>query len=129
MADVNRGNRPLSPHLTIYRPQLSMMMSITHRITGAGLAVTALLIVWWFLSAATSRPAFATADGVLTSWVGLFVLLVSLAAFWYHFWNGIRHLWWDTGRGFDLGAVHRSGLLVILATVLSTIFTLILAIL
>ena len=68
MADVNRGNRPLSPHLTIYRPQLTSMTSILTRITGNAMLISALLIVWWFLAAATSPEAYALADGFLTSW-------------------------------------------------------------
>jgi succinate dehydrogenase / fumarate reductase, cytochrome b subunit len=127
MADVNRGNRPLSPHLTVYKPTLNMVMSIAHRITGAGLAVTALLVVWWFLAAAAGPSAFATADGLLTSWLGILVLVVSLAALWYHFWNGIRHLWWDAGRGFELDAVQRSGVIALAAAGVSTVLTLFLA--
>ena len=68
MADVNRGNRPLSPHLSVYRPQITMVTSITHRITGIGLAVSAVLIVWWFLAASTGPEYFAVADAVLTRW-------------------------------------------------------------
>jgi succinate dehydrogenase / fumarate reductase cytochrome b subunit len=69
MAEVNRGNRPLSPHLTIYRRSLSMMMSIGHRITGCGLAVGGLLLVWWLLAAARGPESFAFVDGILTSWI------------------------------------------------------------
>ena len=110
MADVNRGNRPLSPHLTIYRRHLSMMISIIHRITGCGLAVGALLVVWWFLAAARGPEAFEFADGLITSWLGGLVLILSIAALWYHFFNGIRHLIWDTGAGFDLETVDRAAL-------------------
>ena len=78
MADVNRGNRPLSPHLSIYRPQLTSMTSILTRITGNAMLVAALLIVWWFLAAATSESYFAVANGFLTSWFGDLVLFLSL---------------------------------------------------
>ena len=70
MADVNRGNRPLSPHLTIYRPQMTSMTSIFVRITGNALIVAALLVVWWFVAAAAGPDAYATADAVITSWFG-----------------------------------------------------------
>jgi succinate dehydrogenase cytochrome b subunit len=123
MADVNRGNRPLSPHLTIYRPELNMVMSICHRLTGMGLAVAAVLVVWWFLAAASNPGAFAFVDGLLTSWIGGLVLLGALAALWYHFFNGIRHLVWDAGLGFDLGQVQGSGLAVLAAAGVMTVIT------
>ena len=78
MADVNRGNRPLSPHLSIYRPQLTSMTSILTRITGNALLISALLVVWWLLAASTSPEAFARADGVLTSFFGDLVMTLSV---------------------------------------------------
>jgi succinate dehydrogenase / fumarate reductase cytochrome b subunit len=127
MADVNRGNRPLSPHLTVFRPLLSMMMSIAHRITGCGLALAAVLVVWWFLAAARGPESFAFVDGLLTSWVGGLILLLSMAALWYHFFNGIRHLVWDTGSGFALDQIQKSGIAVLIATAVMTLLTLIVA--
>jgi succinate dehydrogenase / fumarate reductase cytochrome b subunit len=127
MADVNRGNRPLSPHLTIYRRHLSMMMSIMHRITGCGLGLGGLLVVWWFLAAARGPDAFAFADGLLTSWIGGLILILSMAALWYHFFNGIRHLVWDTGAAFDLEQVHMGGLIVLGAAAVMTVITLVVA--
>jgi succinate dehydrogenase / fumarate reductase cytochrome b subunit len=97
MADVNRGNRPLSPHLQVYRPQLTSITSILTRITGNALIVASLLVTWWFLAAAAGPEAFATADAVLTSWFGKLVFLGSIWALWYHTLAGIRHLIWDTG--------------------------------
>ena len=94
MADVNRGNRPLSPHLDVYRFSLTMATSIFHRITGCGLAVSGILVVWWFLAAARGPDRFAFADWLLTSWIGGLALLLSVVALWYHFFNGIRHLIW-----------------------------------
>ena len=102
MADVNRGKRPLSPHLTIYRPQMTSITSIFTRITGNALLVAALLIVWWFLSAATSPEYFAFADGVITSWFGDLIMSLSVWALWYHALGGLRHLYWDTGRGLEV---------------------------
>ncbi len=128
MADVNRGNRPLSPHLSIYRPYLSMVMSICHRITGVGLILAALMLVWWLMAAAAGPGAFATADWWVTSWLGALILFCSAAALWYHLCNGVRHLWWDIGRGFDLEAVRQSGLAVLAAAGALTLVTLIVAI-
>jgi succinate dehydrogenase / fumarate reductase cytochrome b subunit len=127
MADVNRGNRPLSPHLQIYRLPLAARMSIVHRITGVGLALTAVLVVWWFLAAATGRDYFETVDGLLTSWIGGLILIGSLAALWYHFCTGVRHLWWDAGKGFEIDQVEKSGLAVLGAAGLLTVLTLIAA--
>jgi succinate dehydrogenase / fumarate reductase, cytochrome b subunit len=127
MADVNRGRRPLSPHLTIYRPQITSVMSILHRATGVGMTLGAILVVWWFIAAATDAEYFATVDGLLTSWIGLLVLFFSLIAFWYHFCNGIRHLMWDTGYGLEVDAVVKSGYVAIGATAVLTILTLIVA--
>lgn len=125
MADVNRGNRPLSPHLTIYRPQLTSITSILTRITGNALLVASLMIVWWFLAAATGPEAFALADGVMTSWFGDLVMVLSVWALWYHTLAGVRHLYWDTGRGFDLEQAYLLGYGVIAGSVVLTVVTLI----
>lgn len=120
MADVNRGNRPLSPHLSIYRQQLSMITSITHRITGVGLMLGAVLVVWWFLAASTNASYFAMADAFLTSWFGSLILIGSLWALSYHFCNGIRHLFWDVGYGLELETAKKSGIAVLVGSVLLT---------
>jgi len=122
MADIGQANRPLSPHISIYRKQMTSVMSIFHRFTGIGLGVTAVLIVWWFLAAATSDAYFTYVDAILTSWPGLFVLLVSLWAFWYHFFNGVRHLRWDAVKGLGMDESTRSGWRVL---VLSVVFTIV----
>lgn len=126
MADVNRGNRPLSPHLQIYRPQLNSMTSILTRITGNALIVGTLLVVWWLLAAATGPDYFATADAVLTSWFGDLVLTLSLWALWYHALAGVRHLIWDTGRGLDLDTADKLSWAVIGGSVALTLVTLVL---
>ena len=125
MADVNRGNRPLSPHLTIYRPQLVSMTSIFVRLTGNALLVAALMIVWWFVALATGPDAFATADGFMRSWFGDLVLFLSTWAIWYHMFGGIRHLIWDSGRMLAVDKSEAAGLVMIIASVLMTIFTVI----
>lgn len=125
MADVNRGNRPLSPHLQIYRPQLTTITSILTRITGNGLIVAALLIVWWLLAAATGPEYFAVADGVLRSWFGKLILFGSIWALWYHFLAGLRHLWFDSGRGLDIPTAELLGKGIIAGSVVLTLLTVI----
>jgi succinate dehydrogenase / fumarate reductase, cytochrome b subunit len=100
--------RPLSPHLQIYRPMLTMMMSILHRMTGAALYIGTLILAWWLVAAATGPGAFATAQAFLGSWFGKLVLFGYTWALMHHMLGGIRHFIWDTGRGF--GAVEREWL-------------------
>ncbi len=126
MADVNRGNRPLSPHLQIYKPQWTSVSSIFTRITGNALLVASLLVVWWFLAAASGPEAFATADGLITSWFGDLVMFLSLWALWYHTLAGVRHLIWDTGRGLDLPTAEKLAYGVIGGSLLLTAITAIL---
>ena len=109
MADVNRGNRPLSPHLTIYRPQLTSMTSILTRITGNALLIAALLTVWWFVAAAHSEAHFAWADWVITSFMGDLVKLGSVWALWYHMLAGVRHLIWDSAIMLDIPTAEKLG--------------------
>lgn len=125
MADVNRGNRPLSPHLSIYRPQLTSMTSILTRITGNALLLSALLVVWWLLAASTSPEYFALADAVLTSFFGDVVMTLSLLGLWYHTLAGVRHLIWDNGIGLDLETAEKMGWACIGGSVVLTLFTII----
>ena len=130
MADVNRGNRPLSPFMIgpIYRPQINSIMSIFHRLTGLGLALTGMLVVWWFMAAATGPGYFTFVDGLLTSWIGTLVMVVSLAALWYHFFAGLRHLVWDAGAGLEKSQIRSSGIVVLVAAGVMTLLTLLVAI-
>lgn len=123
MADVNRGNRPLSPHLTIYRPQLTSMTSILTRITGNAMLISALLIVWWFLAAATNADYFATANGLLTSWFGDLVLFFSVLGLWYHTLAGVRHLIWDNAVAMDIPTAEKLGWACIGGSVFLTLVT------
>ncbi len=95
------ARRPLSPHLQIYRPMLTMMMSIMHRITGMALYAGTLLLAWWLIAASTDARAFDTANSVLTSILGQIELLGFTWALFHHLFGGIRHFIWDTGRGMD----------------------------
>ena len=112
MADVNRGDRPLSPHLTVYNQSYTGTLSILHRATGVALTLGMVLVVWWLLAAAAGPEYFATADGFLTSWFGHLILIGSAWALSYHFLNGIRHLVWDLGYGFELETVRASSMFV-----------------
>ena len=123
MADVNRGKRPLSPHLSIYRPQLTSMTSILTRITGNALLLGSLLVVWWLLAAATSPGYFEFVDGLITSWIGKIIMLGSLWALWYHLLAGLRHLYWDTGRGLEIETAEKLGWGVIIGSIVLTVLT------
>mgnify|MGYP001105029942 FL=1 len=125
MADVNRGNRPLSPHLTIYRPQLTSITSILVRITGNALIVGAFLVIWWLLAASTSPEYFAIADGVIRSWFGKLVMLGSICALWYHTLGGIRHLIWDNAVGLDLPTAYKLGWALVIGSFVLTVITVI----
>ncbi|MDX1786175.1 succinate dehydrogenase, cytochrome b556 subunit [Roseovarius sp. ZX-A-9] len=125
MADVNRGDRPLSPHLTIYRPQMTSISSILTRITGNALIVATLMIVWWLLAAATGPEYFETANAFVTSWFGDLVLTLSLWAIWYHYLAGLRHLIWDAGRCMDIKSAEKLGWICVIGSVVLTILTII----
>jgi succinate dehydrogenase / fumarate reductase cytochrome b subunit len=113
--------RPLSPHLQVYKPQMSSATSIFHRITGCALGAGTLLLTLWLVSAAAGESYFSVVQAFLASWIGIVILIGFSAALFYHFCNGIRHLAWDAGRGFELPAMHRSGAIVIGATVILTV--------
>ena len=123
MANADRGNRPLSPHLTIYKPQLTSITSILIRITGNALIVSVFLIVCWLFSAATSPQYFTVIDSFMTSWLGTLVLTASLWAVWYHLLGGVRHLIWDRAIGLDLKTAEFLGWLVVFGSFLLTIIT------
>ncbi|MDB2399232.1 succinate dehydrogenase, cytochrome b556 subunit [Planktomarina sp.] len=125
MADVNRGKRPLSPHLTIYRPQMTSISSIFVRITGNALLAATLLLIAWLLAASTSAAAFEWVQCVITSWFGDLVFLLSIWALWYHMLGGLRHLIWDTGRGLELKTAERMGWMMIIGSLLLTAYTVI----
>ena len=113
MAETKKPARPLSPHLTIYRPQLTSISSILTRITGNALLVPSLLMVWWFAAAASSAEHFAWADYILTSWFGDLVMFGSLWAIWYQTLAGMRHLIWDNAIGLDLETAEKLGWAVV----------------
>lgn len=126
MADAKPVERPLSPHLQIYRPQLTSITSILTRITGNALIVAVVLVVWWLLAAATGPEYFATADAVITSWFGDLVMTLSLWAVWYHYLAGLRHLYFDAGKGLDIPTAEKLGWALIGGSVILTVITLLL---
>jgi succinate dehydrogenase / fumarate reductase cytochrome b subunit len=111
MTDIKAPvERPLSPHLFIYKPMLTMLMSVAHRITGVGLYFGTLLLAWWLLAAATSPNAYAGIGSFMSSFVGRLILFGYTWALMHHMLGGIRHLIWDMGRGF--GAYEREWLAI-----------------
>ena len=109
-------NRPLSPHHQIYKPQLTSLLSICHRMTGVWLAVGALLLVGWLVAAASGPESFAKYQDFHGSWFGRLLLLGWTFCLFYHLCNGVRHLFWDVGIGFEMTTLNRSGILVVLGS-------------
>ena len=102
---MTTDNRPISPHLQVYKPQITSILSILHRATGFALAVGTLLFVWWLISAAAGPQTYAVVEAFLSSWIGTLLLIGWSFAVFYHLCNGIRHLFWDAGRGFEIETV------------------------
>ena len=113
--------RPLSPHLQVYRLPLPALLSISHRLTGVVLAAGGLVLVYWLAAVASGPEAFADAQAMLGSIAGRVLLLAITFSLFYHLGNGIRHLFWDAGLGFELGTVHASGVAVVAAAVILTL--------
>ncbi|WP_299395548.1 succinate dehydrogenase, cytochrome b556 subunit [Pelagibius sp.] len=120
---MSSSNRPLSPHLQVYRPQITTMLSILHRITGIALAVGTLLLIYWLAAAASGPTAFATAQELVGSIFGRLLLFGWTFALFYHLSNGIRHLFWDAGLGFEMQTAERSGWAVVAASVVLTVLS------
>ena len=118
---MNTGNRPLSPHLQVYRWEWTMMLSITHRATGIALAAGALSLVCWLLAVASGPDAFGAVQGFIGSWLGRLLLFGWTWALLYHLCNGIRHLFWDAGLGFELPVARASGYAAAAASVAATL--------
>ncbi len=118
-----KAARPLSPHLQVYNPQITSVLSILHRMTGVALAFGSILLIYWLSAAAYGPDAFATAQAVMGSWFGRLVLFGLTFALFYHFGNGIRHLFWDAGYGFELPTLRSTGYLVVIAAVVLTALT------
>lgn len=117
--------RPLSPFMfpTWYRFQITSALSILHRLTGIGLAVGSILLAWWLVAVAAGGELFVQTHAFIVSPIGTLLLFLWSIAFFYHLCNGIRHLAWDAGYGFQIRSAYRSGYLVLAATALLTVLT------
>ena len=118
---MSPAERPISPHLQIYKPQLTTVLSILHRITGVGLVIGAAVLVAWLIAAAHGAAAFDAAQSIAGAWYGRLLLFLWAFALFYHLCNGIRHLGWDTGRGLDLKSVYLTGWIVVVASLALTV--------
>lgn len=118
-----KSKRPLSPHLQIYKPQMTSTLSILHRATGVAMAVGTLMVVWLLLSAAIGEAAFGQFMDFATSPFGQIMLFGWSLALFYHMANGVRHLIWDTGHMFNISCAKKAGMVVLLFTVIMTALT------
>ena len=121
MAESHSDPRPLSPHLQIYRPMLTMMMSIMHRITGVGLYFGIILLIWWLTAASISADYFVLTQSIFGHWLSKLVLFGFTWALLHHMLGGLRHLLWDTGHGFKLTTVEWLARLNISLSILLTL--------
>jgi len=124
---MGNTDRPLSPHLQVYKPQLTAILSILHRATGVSLVVGSLLLVCWLVALAEGPESYATVQGLLGSGIGRTLLLAWVFTLFYHLCNGMRHLFWDMGLGFDMDTVYASGRFVVVAAITLTLITFALA--
>lgn len=128
MADTKNVQRPLSPFMLgpYYRFQITSVTSILTRITGNALIVAAVLIVWWLLAASTSEGYFSVANFVITSWFGQLVMFLSVLGVWYHLLAGLRHLYYDSGRGLDIPTATKLGWACLIGSAVLAVLTAIL---
>ena len=116
--------RPLSPHLQVYKPQLTSVLSITHRGTGVFLSLGALVLTYWLVSLAVSEELFNSFHLHTTFWYGKLFLIGFVFSLYYHLSNGIRHLFWDIGLGLEISTTYKSGYFTIFISVVLTLTTL-----
>ena len=121
------ASKPLSPHLQVYRPQITSVMSILHRGTGIFLSLGAFVLAYWLVALASGEARFNTVRECFGWWPVQLLMIAWVFAFYYHLCNGIRHLFWDMGKGFELETVTKSGIAVLAAALLFSIITLIAA--
>ncbi len=118
---MSTDNRPLSPHLQVYRWEWTMAYSILHRATGIALSVGTLYMTWWLVALAMGPESFAVVQDFSGTIIGRLILFGWTGALFYHFGNGVRHLFWDAGKGFELEAAAKSGHTVIGFAVVATV--------
>jgi succinate dehydrogenase / fumarate reductase cytochrome b subunit len=119
---MKTSNRPLSPHLQVYKMPLSAKLSILHRLTGLALSFAAVVLVYWLFSLAYMSGSAISLYAFFSTTIGKVLLMAFTFAFFYHFCNGIRHLFWDVGKGFELEQVNRSGIMVVVIAAAITAF-------
>ena len=112
--------RPLSPHLQVYKPQMTSILSITHRITGVVLSLATITVIWSLYKIASGPEGFAAATACWSGWFGKLILLGTTFCTFFHLANGIRHLFWDAGKGLELESAYRSGYAVLIFTAVAT---------
>ncbi len=117
------ADNPLSPHLQVYRPQLTSVLSITHRGTGVFLSLGTIVMLYWLVSASLGPDAYASMQQCLSSMPIQIVLAGWVFAFYFHLLNGVRHLFWDSGRGFELSTAYKSGYAVMAGALLMSALT------
>lgn len=114
-------DRPLSPHIGIYKPQITSVLSILHRATGMFLCLGLVVFAWWVIALALGPEPYAAVRSALGSWLGRLLLFAWTFSFFFHLCNGVRHLFWDAGVGFELRTVQASGMAVVAASIALTI--------
>ncbi|MBH68283.1 MAG: succinate dehydrogenase, cytochrome b556 subunit [Rhodospirillaceae bacterium] len=117
---MNGSNRPLSPHLQVYKPQLTSVLSITHRLTGIALSLGTIFIICWLIAIASGEKYYSVFQYIITEWYGMAILLGFTWALFYHLCNGIRHLFWDVGYGFELSTAYKSGWATLVGSIILT---------
>ncbi len=118
---MSTTGRPLSPHIGIYKPQITSVLSILHRATGMFLCLGAVVFAWWVIALSLGPEPFAVVRGALGSWLGRLLLFALTFSFFFHLCNGVRHLFWDAGLGFELRTVQASGKAVVAASAALTV--------
>ena len=118
---MNNSQRPMSPHLFIYRWPMTMTVSILHRVTGVMLSLGLVVLVAWLAAAALGAEAYAQFGGIMNSLAGRIFLVLWTAALFFHLANGVRHLFWDVGLGFEIPQANATGWTVIAATIVLTV--------
>lgn len=124
---ARKDSRPLSPHLQIYKLPLTAMMSVLHRGTGVVISIGTLFLVWILAKAASGPEAYEGTYGLISSWFGILVLIGFTFSLYAHFCNGIRHLLWDMGYGFDVSKAKQGAMVSLIAAIALTILTWIVA--
>ncbi len=117
---------PLSPHLSVYKWQITMILSITHRATGVFLSLGLLFLSCWLLAIASGAESYANVSQYVNAWYGQALLIAFVFSIYFHLCNGIRHLVWDVGHGFEIKTFYASGYAVVIATVVLTALTVLL---